>query len=152
MMMTKPIIILRKTEMKYFSILLTILLTAVSIFINPADTFAVESVLKSNNSQPVAGRLVFATSPLKTMTKIPFKLNLANSNGNKLSVHSAACELTMPAMAMPENHPDLNCSGSSCTGSALFTMAGAWQVTFGIIMQDGTHASIVFDIDMVQLK
>ena len=60
--------------------------------------------------------------------------------------------LTMPAMAMPKNQPDLICTDNTCSGKAVFTMAGAWQATFGLIMKDGSHASITFDIDMVKMK
>ena len=124
---------------------------AAVILISPTDTLAGETVLRTDQKQPIEGTLIFSTAPMKSMTKTPFRLNLADTE-NKRSIHSASCKLTMPAMAMPDNQPALSCSGSSCTGTAIFTMAGAWQATFGLIMQDGTHASIVFDIDMVKMK
>lgn len=133
-----------------FTMLIFLMIAAVTL-LSPADTLAEETVLVTDQKQPIAGTLLFSAAPLKSMTKIPFRLNLADSE-NKHSIHSAACKLTMPAMAMPDNQPALSCSGSSCTGTAIFTMAGAWQATFGLILKDGSHASIVFDIDMVKMK
>ena len=137
--------------MKHISTRLITLMIAAVILISPTDTLADETVLRTDQKQPIEGTLLFSAAPMKSMTKTPFRLNLADTE-NKRSIHSASCKLTMPAMAMPDNRPALSCSGSSCTGTAIFTMAGAWQATFGLIMQDGTHASIVFDIDMVKMK
>lgn len=110
---------------------------------------AAETTLKTGPEQPIAATLTFAMSPLESMTEIPFTLEFDNKD---IHIHSAACDLTMPAMEMPDNHPKLTCTDYSCTGKAVFTMAGAWQSTCGLIMQDGSHTSIVFDIDMVKMK
>lgn len=121
-----------------------------AFFILAATTvFATETVIKTGTDQPVTATLTFSASPLKSMTEIPFLVDFDNKD---IHIQSAACSLTMPAMAMPDNHPKLTCTEHSCTGKAIFTMAGAWQSTFGLIMQDGSHTSIVFDIDMVQMK
>jgi len=111
---------------------------------------AAETIVKTDANQEVAATLVFSTSPLRTMTEIPFSFTL-DENGDK-TIESAACDLTMPAMPMPDNHPDLSCSETECTGKAIFTMAGKWQATFGLLMKDGSHTSIVFDIAMVKMK
>ncbi len=111
---------------------------------------AAETVFKTDKDQEIAATLTFATPSLKTMTEIPFNISL--DADNKSTIQSAACELTMPAMPMPGNRPDLTCADNLCTGKAVFTMAGKWRATFGLIMQDGSHGSIVFDIPMVKMK
>ena len=111
---------------------------------------AAETVFKTDKTQKMAASLVFETVSLKTMTEIPFSITLDDQINS--SIQSAACDLTMPAMPMPENRPDLTCSGNLCSGKAVFTMAGKWQATFGLIMKDGSHSSIVFDIPMVKMK
>ena len=83
------------------------------------------------------------------MTEIPFNLAIKDK---QMHIESAACSLTMPAMKMPNNHPKLTCTNNNCSGKAVFTMARAWQSTFGLIFQDGSLSSIVFDIDMVKMK
>ena len=110
---------------------------------------AAETILHTEAGQPLAATLQLSATPLKSMTEIPFRFELEDA---ALVISSAACDLTMPAMPMPENRPSLECVANSCSGTAVFTMAGAWQVTFGLLLQNGTHASIVFDIDMVEMK
>lgn len=129
-----------------------ILSTVTALLLTSTAGLAGELVLTSKTDQPIKGQLTFTSSPLVTMRELPFTLTVASSSGNQADIHTAVCDLSMPAMAMPENRPGLDCSGSVCTGKAVFTMAGVWQATFGLIMKDGTHASIVFDIAKVQMK
>ncbi len=120
------------------------------ILILAAGTVAAkETIITTDNDQPVAATLTFAADPLKSMTEIPFTLEYNNKD---ILIHSAACALTMPAMEMPDNHPKLTCTDHNCTGKAVFTMGGVWQSTCGLILQDGSHTSIVFDIGMVKMK
>ena len=121
---------------------------AIALTISAA--LAAETVFKTDKNQKMAASLVFETASLKTMTEIPFTISLDDQSD--ATIQSAACDLTMPAMPMPENRPDLTCSGNHCSGKAVFTMAGKWQATFGLIMKNGTHSSIVFDIPMVKMK
>ena len=125
-----------------------ILCLAIPLTISVA--LAAQTVFKTDKDQKKAASLVFATASLKTMTEIPFTITLDEQSD--ATIQSAACDLTMPAMPMPENRPDLTCSGNRCNGKAVFTMAGKWQATFGLIMQDGSHSSIIFDIPMVKMK
>ena len=121
-----------------------------TILVLTAGTVAAnETIITTDSDQPVAATLTFAAEPLKSMTEIPFTLACNNKN---ILIHSAVCELTMPAMKMPENHPKLTCTDHNCTGKAVFTMGGVWQSTCGLIMKDGSHTSIVFDIGMVKMK
>lgn len=131
-------------------VLKTTMILCFIIFTSASVVTAGETAIKTDKNQEVAATLSFATAPLKTMTEIPFSLTL--DDRKSVAIQSAACDLTMPAMPMPENRPDLSCTDNKCSGKAIFTMAGKWQATFGIIMKDGSHSSIVFDIPMVKMK
>ncbi len=110
---------------------------------------AADTTLPTQPGQPLPASLHFSASTLKSMTEIPFRLELEDAT---LVISSAACDLTMPAMPMPENRPALVCAANSCYGTAVFTMAGAWRVTFDLVLKNGTQTAIAFDIEMVELK
>ncbi|PLY00620.1 MAG: hypothetical protein C0623_07095 [Desulfuromonas sp.] len=131
-------------------ILAVIVATVLNIL--TVDISAAERVYTTDEDQPVFAKLVFAADALKTMTEIPFRIEFGDDPGHRPILHSAVCSLTMPAMPMPANHPNLKCSKSTCTGTAVFTMAGAWQATFGLIMENGANTSISIGIDMVEMK
>ena len=151
-MMTKITLQKRKTDMNHIAAVRIILLALIICLFSLTGALASETVLKTGKDQPLSATLSFSAAPLKSMTAIPFTMTLDNTNNKNPAIHSAACGLTMPAMAMPDNHPELSCTGNSCTGTAIFTMAGAWQATFGLILQDGTNTSISFDIELVKMK
>ena len=125
------------------------ILLSIILILTACTVAANETIITTGNDQPVVATLTFAAAPLKSMTEIPFTLEFNNKD---ILVHSAVCDLTMPAMKMPDNHPKLTCTDHNCTGKAVFTMGGAWQSTCGLIMQDGSHTSIIFDIGMVKMK
>jgi hypothetical protein len=74
------------------------------------------------------------------------------AHGDTLLAISAVCDLTMPAMPMPENRPVLKCGAIGCNGDAVFTMAGAWDITCDVTFSSGKTAQFLFVIDMVQMK
>jgi len=96
--------------------------------------------------------LDLASSPLVTMTPIPFHLMLTDVTGAPTTGVEVSCNLTMPAMQMPENRPAIREKDGVYWGEAIFTMAGAWQATFNVQMPDGRLELLIFDIDRVLLK
>lgn len=96
--------------------------------------------------------LTFAADPLITMTPIPFHLILTDLSGSPIPDAKVRCELTMPAMAMPENRPAIKETDGAYWGEALFTMAGEWRSEFHVAMPDGRLEILVFDIERVLLK
>lgn len=135
--------------MKRLSSHIFLLLFFLSFFSGAAR--ADETTLHTASDQTPEATLIFSTSPLVTMKEIPFRLVLETSS-TSADIQSAGCSLTMPEMPMPDNNPDLDCRGRICTGKAVFTMAGRWRATFGLIMKDGHHATLAFDIAMVEIK
>ena len=89
-----------------------ITLLSIILTLTAGTVAANETIITTGNDQPVAATLTFAAEPLKSMTEIPFTLACNNKN---ILIHSAVCELTMPAMKMPENHTKLTCTDHNCT-------------------------------------
>jgi hypothetical protein len=96
--------------------------------------------------------LTLASEPLRTMTRTPFHLMLTDGTGNPIAGAEVRCDLTMPAMPMPENRPAVREKDGFYWGEAVFTMAGAWQATFQVAMPDGRLEILIFDIERVLLK
>ena len=125
---------------------LNLILLSCFLILISSPAFAKQMVIQTGVEK--TGTLVFESSPLLSMTEIPFRITLSDSK----EVVSATCDLTMPAMPMPENRPALDCTDSTCTGTAIFTMAGAWRAACEFIMLDGTSKTLIFDIEMVKMK
>ncbi|WP_027716232.1 FixH family protein [Desulfuromonas sp. TF] len=96
--------------------------------------------------------LNLASEPLRTMTPAPFHLMLIDGTGIPITGAEVRCDLTMPAMPMPENRPKIREKDGFYWGEAVFTMAGAWQAAFQVTMPDGRLEILIFDLDPVLLK
>jgi hypothetical protein len=96
--------------------------------------------------------LKLASDPLRTMTPTPFHLTLTDGTGKPITGAEVRCDLTMPAMPMPENRPAVREKDGFYWGEAVFTMAGAWQAAFQVAMPDGRLEILLFDIERVLLK
>jgi len=97
--------------------------------------------------------LEFAAAPLVSMSAIPFRLELKGADGTAQGGATIRCDLTMPAMAMPENRPALKeVSPGVYAGKAVFTMAGAWQATFSADRPDWGREILIFEIEQVLMK
>ena len=98
------------------------------------------------------GILSFRSGPLQTMTPAPFTLELLDASGTTVADAEVSCEMTMPAMPMPENRPRVVLVGNHYQGEAIFTMAGAWRMTCRIAPSSGPKTALTFDIPEVRLK
>ena len=96
--------------------------------------------------------LHFTSTPLMTMTETPFAIDLTSPSGNIEEDAVITLGLDMPAMPMPPNHPQVVFRDGHYQGTAVFTMAGAWQVEMMIRHADGVVEQVVFDIDKVLMK
>ncbi len=95
--------------------------------------------------------IVFAADPLTTMTEIPFAITLTEANGVLPSDATLTVSLDMPAMPMPPNRPVTRWSGDAYRGTAVFTMAGAWQVQVRIERPGNTPHEITFEVAEVRM-
>lgn len=111
-----------------------------------------QTVLQSRSKAGGTGELILAADPLKTMTAIPMRLTLTDREGNRVIGTAVRCNLTMPAMRMPENSPVMTADGEGYRGEAIFTMAGAWRATFTVHLPPGEPDEISFDMARVLLK
>ena len=96
--------------------------------------------------------IIFASSPLQSMTEIPFTLELKNNAGEMIKDAELVLDLTMPFMPMPPNNPKAAWQDNAYRGTAIFTMAGAWQVNVDVNRPEAETEKIIFDIEMVIMK
>ena len=96
--------------------------------------------------------IIFTSSPLQAMTEIPFRIELKNNAGEMIKDAELALDLTMPFMPMPPNNPKVVWQDSAYRGTAIFTMAGAWQVNVEVNRPEAETEKIIFEIEMVIMK
>jgi len=58
----------------------------------------------------------------------------------------------MPDMPMPPNHPAATWKDGAYRGTAIFTMAGAWEMTVNIQRPGYDQEHVIFKIDQVMMK
>jgi hypothetical protein len=77
-----------------------------------------------------------------------FNVTLTDAAGQAINDATIALDLSMPAMRMPPNQPDLS-SGSDgkYNGTAPFTMRGWWRIEV-IITRGGQTQSVFFDVGL----
>jgi len=137
------------------AILLALLILTAPVYaraVATAGTDAPRTRLEAGNEQGYRGVLTFAAAPLVTMRPTPFRLVLFDPRGRRTTAPEIACDLTMPAMPMPDNRPPLTPGETAYSGEAIFTMAGAWRVSILVLSAGGAQSRLIFDIDRVLLK
>jgi len=77
-----------------------------------------------------------------------FTVTLTDTTGQAINDATIALDLSMPAMRMPPNQPDLS-SGSDgkYNGTAPFTMRGWWRIEV-LITRGGQTQSVFFDVGL----
>lgn len=96
--------------------------------------------------------MVFDGAKLRTMTETPFAINIIGDTGITISDAKLNISMDMPAMPMPPNHPAATWNEGAYRGKAVFTMAGAWQITVNIQRPGYEQEQVVFDIEQVMMK
>lgn len=130
----------------------TLGMTLALLFSMTVCATAAETRLTTNMADGGEAVIMFASSPLRTMTEIPFSIQLKESTGDVVKDAELTLDLTMPAMPMPANNPQAVWQDNAYRGTAIFTMAGAWQVNVEIHRPEVDAEKIVFDIEMVVMK
>lgn len=123
-----------------------------SVLLLACPVLAGETVLEAGSTDGAKATLTLSGSPLLTMTPTGMHLVLNRAHSEYLRPITASCDMTMPAMPMPENRPRLSCSATGCRGEVIFTMAGAWEAACDVSFSSGKNSRFVFAIDMVQMK
>lgn len=96
--------------------------------------------------------LTFDDAQLKTMTETPFAINVFGDTGITISDARLSMAMDMPAMPMPPNNPAAKWVDGAYRGVAIFTMAGAWQVTVNIQRPGYDQEQVIFNIEQVMMK
>ena len=96
--------------------------------------------------------ITFDHTQLKTMTETPFTISIIGDTGITISDAKLSVAMDMPAMPMPPNNPAAKWVDDAYRGMAIFTMAGAWQITVNIQRPGYDQEQVVFDIEQVMMK
>jgi hypothetical protein len=132
------------------------ILAIIVFFSSSALLLAAETRLEKPafKSGKVSGKVTvtFADAPLKTMTETPFAIKIAGATGIAISDAKLSIDLDMPDMPMPPNHPAAAWQDDAYRGTAIFTMAGAWQMTVNIQRPGYDQEHVIFKIDQVMMK
>ncbi len=128
-------------------ILATIILLSSSTVLFAAETSLEKPAFKSGKVT-----LTFADAPLKTMTETPFAIKVTGATGIVISDARLSIDLDMPDMPMPPNHPAATWKDGAYRGVAIFTMAGAWEMTVNVQRPGYDQEHVIFKIDQVMMK
>ena len=128
------------------------ILAFIFLFSSPGILFAAETRLEKTAFKSGKVIVTFADAPLKTMTETPFAIMIEGATGITISDAKLSIDLDMPDMPMPPNHPVTAWKDGAYRGTAIFTMAGAWQMTVNIQRPGYDQEQIIFKIDQVKMK
>lgn len=128
------------------------ILAIICLFSSADLLFAAETRLEKPAFKSGKVTVTFADAPLKTMTETPFALKITGATGITISDAKLSIDLDMPDMPMPPNRPAATWKEGAYRGTAIFTMAGAWQMTVNIQRPGYDQEQIIFDIDQVMMK
>jgi len=131
-----------------------VLLILATIFLlsSSAGLFAAETSLEKPVFKSGKATLTFADVPLKTMTETPFAITITGATGIVISDAKMSIGLDMPEMPMPPNHPAAIWKDGAYRGIAIFTMAGAWEMSVNIQRPGYDQEHVTFKIDEVMMK
>ena len=130
-----------------------LMILAIMFFLSSSDAlYAAETSLEKPAFKSGKVTVTFADAPLKTMTETPFAIMIAGATGITISDAKLSIALDMPDMPMPPNHPEATWEDGAYRGTAIFTMAGVWQMTVNIQRPGYDQEQIIFKIDQVKMK
>ena len=116
-----------------------------------ADVKTVTGDLPQGTAAQQAGDMIVMIKldpypPMVSMNE--FTVTLTDAAGQAINDATVSLDLTMPAMHMPPNQPELPfVADGKYTGSAPFTMRGWWRIEV-IITRGGQTQSAFFDLGM----
>jgi hypothetical protein len=97
--------------------------------------------------------LELQTDELVTMTALPFRLILHDEAGRPVTGAKVDCELSMPAMAMPENRPKIVERDGAYAGEMILTCTmGDWRMACVATQADGHRQTMSFDLGTARLR
>ena len=130
-----------------------LMILAIICFFSSAEVlFAAQTRLEKPAFKSGKVMVTFADAPLETMTATPLALMIAGAPGVTISDAKLSIALDMPEMPMPPTQPAATGKDGAYRGTAIFTMAGAWQMTVNIQRPGYDQEQIIFDIDQVMMK
>ena len=93
------------------------------------------------------------TDELVTMTALPFRLIIRDETGRPVTGAQVGCELSMPAMVMPENRPKIVERDGAYAGEMILTCTmGDWRMACVATQADGQRRTMSFDLGTARLR
>ena len=90
---------------------------------------------------------------LVTMTTLPFRLLIKDAAGKPLTGAKVSCDLSMPSMSMPENHPQITERNGAYTGEMVLTCTmGDWRATCTADDANGQRQTMTFNLGTARMK
>lgn len=129
-----------------------LILATIFLFSSSSHLLAAETSLEMPAFKSGTARITFADAPLKTMTETSFAIKITGDTGIDISDAKVTIGLDMPDMPMPPNHPAATWKDGAYRGTAIFTMAGTWEMTVNIQRPGYDQEHVTFKIDQVMMK
>jgi len=83
--------------------------------------------------------------PPAPMHEAEFSISITDGQGRPVEGAEVSCDMTMPAMPMPPNHPQAaEQSPGVYKAPVMFTMAGEWEALIEVLLADGTSGRFRF--------
>ena len=81
----------------------------------------------------ITARLSLPSRPAPVMKPLQLSVTLVDASGQPVADRAVAFDLSMPAMAMPPNRPQVTSTGGGVyEANTLLSMSGEWQLTVEI--------------------
>lgn len=117
----------------------------------PADVIAITGELPKGTSAQVSGGMIvsLALSPYPpSVGQGEFDVTLTDVNGQPVDDATISLDLTMPAMRMPPNKPEMEfVADGKYHAAAYYTMRGWWRIEV-IITRGNEQQSVFFDVGL----
>jgi hypothetical protein len=83
--------------------------------------------------------------PPRAMHAAAFTIHVSDLQGTPVRGATVECDMTMPAMPMPENRPRaVERDPGTYVADVLFTMAGEWEANVKVSLPDGRAETFTF--------
>ena len=99
----------------------------------------------TQTASSLSATLVIIPDPPVSMEDATLELTLLDVNNQPVSGATVRLDLTMPGMQMPTNCPEATDEGNGIyRASAIFTMAGEWQIQVEVAAQAEGNEAFTF--------
>lgn len=134
-------------------IIISLLTFLASCTVQSGTAFATSLRFEATDATQGQATLELQADALVTMTALPFRLIIRDETGRPVTGAQVGCELSMPAMVMPENRPKIVERDGAYAGEMILTCTmGDWRMACVATQADGQRRTISFDLGTARLR